>query len=151
MKNASLVTGYRHTGIIVKDMKKSLYFYRDVLELEEIQDYSDDSDFINTVLGINGASIRMVKLKSKDGNIIELLKYNNHQTDKIEAPFYNVGICHIAFTVNDINKMYKKIERDGFEIISKPLLGSEKIAKVFFCVDPNGVRIELVLLIDNNK
>tara|TARA_B100000686_G_scaffold299007_1_gene332456 strand:- start:178 stop:624 length:447 start_codon:yes stop_codon:yes gene_type:complete len=146
-----LVVGYRHTGIIVQDMEKSLQFYRDILELEVIQDYSDESDFINTVLGLNGACIRMVKLKSKDGNIIELLKYTNHPTEKLDLPFYNVGICHIAFTVTDLNKIYEKIEREGFEIISKPLLGSEKIAKVFFCVDPNGMRIELVQMINKKK
>ena len=34
-----LVIGYRHTGIIVKDMKESLYFYRDILGLKVIQDF----------------------------------------------------------------------------------------------------------------
>ena len=145
--NSSLVVGYRHTGIIVKDMEKSLHFYKNILELEEIQAYSDNSDSINTALGLNKASVRMVKLKSKDGNVIELLKYDNHPTEKHNIPFYNVGICHIAFRVNDIDKIYDKLKKEDIEIISEPLLGSEKIAKVFFCVDPNGVRIELVQMI----
>ena len=38
-----LVTGYRHTGIIVNDMKKSLQFYRDFLGLKIIQDFTDES------------------------------------------------------------------------------------------------------------
>jgi len=37
-----LVVGYRHTDIIVKDMEKSLHFYRDILGLTVIQDYCDD-------------------------------------------------------------------------------------------------------------
>ena len=130
-------------------MKKSLHFYKDILELEVIQDYSDDSIFINTVLGLDGASIRMIKLQSIDGNIIELLQYTNHPTEKYNVPFFNVGICHIAFTVDDIEKMYNKIKNEDIEIISEPLLGSEKIAKVFFCVDPNGVRVEIVQMIIN--
>ena len=147
--NSSLVIGYRHTGIIVKDMERSLFFYNNILELEVIQDYSDHSDFINTALGLKKASIRMVKLKSKDGNIIELLKYESHPTEKHIIPFYNVGICHIAFRVKDIYKIYDKLKKENIETISEPMLGSEKIAKVFFCVDPNGVRIELVqMLID---
>ena len=34
-----LVIGYRHTGIIVKDMEESLHFYRDILGLKVIQDF----------------------------------------------------------------------------------------------------------------
>ena len=47
-----LVIGYRHTGMIVKDMKESLYFYRDILGLKVIQDFSDSSEYINKITGI---------------------------------------------------------------------------------------------------
>ena len=58
-----IVVGYRHTGIITKDINKSLYFYRDILGLQLIQDFTDSSDYINEITGLNGAIAHFIKLK----------------------------------------------------------------------------------------
>ena len=142
-----LVIGFRHTGIIVKDMKKSRRFYEDMLDLEVVQNYKDDSKYINNVLGLTNGKIHMIKLKTIDGYIIELLEYLNHPTEIVKTPFYNVGNCHLAFTVHNADEMYKKLLHKGIEIISRPLLSSEKTAIVFFCCDPNGIRVELVEMV----
>ena len=142
-----IVIGFRHTGIIVKQMESSMQFYEDILGLEVVQDYKDDSNYINDVLGLSGGNIRMIKLKTQDGYIIELLEYINHPTKVLSSPFYNVGNCHIAFTVSDAEQIYEKLKNEGVDVISKPLLSSEKTAKVFFCIDPNGIRVELVEMV----
>ncbi len=139
--------GFRHTGIIVENMYESQYFYQNLLGLVVIQDYSDDSKYINEVLGLTNGKIHMVKLKTEDGYIIELLDYVNHPTDFINAPFYNIGTSHIAFTVKNATRMYNTLINAGINVISKPLLSSEKTAKVFFCTDPNGIRVELVEIV----
>jgi len=144
-----LVKGYRHTGIIVKDMKKSLHFYRDILGLQVIQDFSDSSEYINKITGIKNADVHMIKLKAKDGTVLEILEYLNHPTELVEQPIYNVGASHIAFQVNNADETYKILKDKGIKIISEPVLSSEKIAKVFFCLDPNKVRIELVEMLNS--
>ena len=143
-----LVIGYRHTGIIVKDMKKSLHFYRDILGLKVIQDFSDSSEYINKITGIKNADVHMIKLKAEDETVLEILEYRNHPTKLMEHPIYNVGACHIALQVRNANDSYNKLIENNVRIISKPVLSSEKIAKVFFCFDPNDVRIELVEMLD---
>ena len=145
-----LVKGFRHTGIIVKDMEQSRWFYESILGLQVVQDYKDDSKYINDVLGLSDGDIHMVKLKTKDNYIIELLEYINHPTEFSDRPFYNVGTCHIAFTVENAEKIYSVLQNEGVEIISKPQLSSEKTAKVFFCNDPNGIRVELVEMLRSN-
>ena len=85
--------------------------------------------------------------KTIDGYIIELLEYLNHPTEIVKTPFYNIGNCHLAFTVHNADEMYEKLLDKGIEVISKPLLSSEKTAIVFFCCDPNGMRIELVEIV----
>ena len=146
--NKPMVTGYRHTGIIVKSMEESLYFYQDILGLEVIQDFSDNSDYINTIIGITDADIHMIKLKSRDGTVLELLEYRSHPTQLTNQKSYNAGVCHVAFQVENANETYKALKEKGVTIISKPILSSEKIAKVFFCLDPNEVRVELVEITD---
>jgi len=142
-----IVIGFRHTGIIVKNMKESQRFYEDFLGLVVMQDYADESKYINDVLGLSDGKVHMVKLKSIDGYIIELLEYINHPTDFTNLPFFNVGSCHIAFTVKNADQMYHRLKNAGIEIISEPLLSSDKTAKVFFCIDPNSIRVELVEIV----
>jgi hypothetical protein len=43
--------------------------------------------------------------------------------------------------------MYQRLKNAGIEIISEPLLSSDKTAKVFFCIEPNGIRVELVEIV----
>ena len=143
----SLIKEFRHTGIIVKNMENSRRFYEGVLGLEVVQNYKDESKYINNVLGLSNGKIHMIKLKTIDGYIIELLEYLNHPTEILKTSFYNVGNCHLAFTVHNAEEMYEKLLHKGIEIISRPLLSSEKTAIVFFCCDPNGIRIELVEIV----
>jgi catechol 2,3-dioxygenase-like lactoylglutathione lyase family enzyme len=144
-----LVIGYRHTGIIVKNMKKSLHFYKDILGLKVIQDFSDSSEYINKITGINNSDIHMIKLEVGDGTVLEILEYRNHPTELIDQPIYNVGASHIALQVKNAEKAYDILKEKGIKIISEPILSSEKIAKVFFCFDPNNVRIELVEMLNS--
>jgi catechol 2,3-dioxygenase-like lactoylglutathione lyase family enzyme len=141
---APVVVGYRHAGIIAGDLEKSLHFYRDLLGLEVIQDFSDDSDYINEITGLRGANVHMVKLKAPDGMVLELLDYVTHPTGPVKMQVHNVGACHLAFRVGNIDAAYEQLSKNGVRFISKPVLSSEGIAKVCFCFDPNDIRIELV-------
>ena len=140
----AIVKGFRHTGIICKDISKSLEFYKDYLGLTVIQDFWDDSEYINKITGVSNANVHMIKLKADDGTILELLDYVTHPTELIEQEVYNVGACHVALQVYDIERAYKELISKGVTFLSGPVLSSEGIAKVCFCFDPNNTRIELV-------
>jgi catechol 2,3-dioxygenase-like lactoylglutathione lyase family enzyme len=140
----AIVKGFRHTGIICKDIVKSLEFYRDYLGFTVIQDFWDESEYINKITGISKANVHMIKLKAHDGTVLELLDYITHPTELIEQEVYTVGACHLALQVYDIEVAYEELVSKGVSFISRPILSSEGIAKVCFCFDPNNTRIELV-------
>ena len=83
-------------------------------------------------------------MKADDGTVIELLDYVTHPTESIDQEVYNVGACHIAFQVRDIRDAYSDLSQKGVRFLSEPVLSSEGIAKVCFCLDPDNTRIELV-------
>lgn len=143
----SIVCGYRHAGIIVGDMDKSLFFYRDILGLEVIQEFTDDSDYINEITGIENGVAHFVKLKMGDGTVLELLEYPTHPTEAHHLSILNVGVCHIALQVYSSEEAYAKLVSKNVKVLSRPVLSSEGIAKVFFCLDPDGVRVELVEMV----
>ena len=142
-----IVCGYRHAGIIVGNMDKSLYFYRDILGLEVIQEFTDDSDYINKITGIKNGVAHFVKLKMADDTVLELLEYPTHPTKAHNLSILNVGVCHIALQVYSCDDAYNKLIENKVEVLSRPVLSSEGIAKVFFCIDPDGVRVELVEMV----
>ena len=142
-----IVIGYRHTGIITENIDKSLEFYRDILGLTVIQDFIDSSEYINKITGIDDGSAHFIKLKANDGSVIELLEYPTHPTKPANLSIINVGVCHIAFQVQSSEDAYNKLIKKKIKVLSKPVLSSEGFAKVFFCLDPDNVRVELVEMI----
>jgi hypothetical protein len=86
----------------------------------------------------------MIKLASLDGTVIELLEYVTHPTELVEIPVYNVGACHLALRVENAEDAYLRLKENNITVLSPPIMSSEGIAKVSFCLDPNNVRIELV-------
>lgn len=141
------VIGFRHTGIITKDINKSLHFYKDILGLEVIQEFYDDSDYINEITGTKEGAAHFIKLKMEDGTVLELLEYPTHPTEPFDLPIINVGLPHIALQVEDILYTYEHLVSNNIQVLSKPVLSSEGIAKVFFCLDPDGIRVEIVEMI----
>ncbi len=148
MKSQKIVVGYRHVGIITKDIQKSINFYNKILGLEIIQEFYDSSDYINEITGLKNATAHFVKLKTEDGAVIELLEYPTHKTDSVNISIINVGVLHIALRVLDADEAYSKLNSLGIKTLSKPVLSSEGIAKVFFCIDPDNVRVELVEMLN---
>ena len=140
----NLVTGFRHTGIIVKDMSKSLTFYKDFLGLKVTQEFHDDSEYINKITGIVNGSAHFIKLKMPDGSILELLEYPTHPTKPHDLSILNVGIAHIALRVRSSQETYLFLKSKKVPILSEPVLSSEGIAKVFFWLDPDKLRVEIV-------
>tara|TARA_B100002019_G_scaffold292584_1_gene316229 strand:+ start:1378 stop:1830 length:453 start_codon:yes stop_codon:yes gene_type:complete len=144
----NLIAGFRHTGIITKDIKKSFNFYGEILGMEMVQEFTDSSDYINEITNLKNCSAHFIKLKMADGTILELLEYPTHPTEEFDLPIINVGLCHIALRVEDIDFMYEHLQKNNITVLSKPVLSSEKIAKVFFCLDPDGVRVEIVEMLN---
>ena len=62
----------RHTGIAVTDMEKALAFYRDLLGLKIAKDFTEEGDYIDSISGLSGVRVRMVKLIANDGSMVEL-------------------------------------------------------------------------------
>lgn len=149
MKNIEKISvkGYRHTGIIVSDLQRSLYFYRDLLGLELIQEHEDESEYISKITNLENLKAKYAKLRIPDGTILELLTYPSHPTSRLDTQIHNVGEAHLAFEVRNAETAYRYLKFKGVICLSEPVLSSEKIAIVFFCLDPDRYRVEIVEMI----
>lgn len=135
----------RHTGIVVRDLKKMQRFYQDILGLKLIKKMHESGDYIDTICALKDTRLTTVKLKAGNNGLIELLCFHSHPSlTKGKRHLYDIGISHIALTVGDIAKEYRRLKKAGIRFNSKAQISSDGRAKVMFLRDPEGNLIEMV-------
>ncbi|HZQ49941.1 MAG TPA: VOC family protein [Candidatus Dormibacteraeota bacterium] len=146
------VTRIHHAGITVSDMERSLGFYRDLLGMRELADTRLTRPEIATLLGTDEIDVRIVNLDTNDGRIVELLQYSAPRGHRVEYTSRDPGSGHIAFAVNDLDRIREGIEATGASVISRDVVNaadSEGIfahARLLYVRDPDGMILELVEL-----
>jgi catechol 2,3-dioxygenase-like lactoylglutathione lyase family enzyme len=145
--NLSIV-GLRHTGIIVSNLENSLNFYHKILGLEVIQVHTDSSAYISKITKLPSLTVEYAKLRIPGGAVLELLTYPSHPTTKAKSEIHQVGEAHLAFAVESAIKAHSSLIENKITCLSEPVLSSEKVAIVFFCLDPDGYRVEMVEMLE---
>lgn len=117
-----------HTCVRVKDLEKSLTFYKEAFNFEEVnrKDFPDNK-FTLVYLSLPGDEYQLE------------LTYN------YDHPGYNLGdgYGHIAIAVADVPQMHEKHKAENLEVTDlKGLPNSE--FRYYFVIDPDGYKIEVV-------
>jgi len=136
---------FRHVGIVVNDLDKMLWFYRDLIGLEILYDKIEEGRFLNHILNSDNKSPRIIKLGFDNKTIVELLYFGSCDVNK-KSLFEN-GYTHFALTINDVNFLYDKFIDNNLSVINTPTISDEKTVKVFFGMDPENNIIEFVELL----
>lgn len=140
-----MIKAVRHTGIVVSDLEKSKEFYC-ALGFVEDNRAIEKGDFIDTVVGFQNTKLEWVKLKAPDGYLLELLKYHSHPEKKeiVKQKSNQLGVSHLAFSVNNIDSICENIEKIGGSVVNPPALTGDKKVKVAYCHDNEGNLMEIV-------
>lgn len=146
----SLKIKYVHTNIVAKNWGKLVDFYIKVFGcsiVPPIRNYKGkdlDSAVNIKDVALNGVHLRLPGY-NKSGPTLEIFSYSpalKKQNRKVNTP----GITHIAFEVNDVNKLYQKVITNGGKKVGKIItLKRSDGKKVTWCYvkDPEGNMIEL--------
>lgn len=140
-----MILNIRHTGLVVRDLQRSIQFY-EALGLKIWRQEKESGPYIDTVVGISGVQIEWAKMKCPDGSLVELLQYQSHPDVQ---PFSNalanrLGCSHLAFTVDNIEKLCVQITQLGGSLLNPPTLAPNGLVKVAYCHDLDGILMEVV-------
>lgn len=139
------VRAARHVGIVVSDMESALRFYRDQLGLELVRHLDEQGEYIDALVGVEGARLDTYKLSAPgDGFVIELLEVVSHPGGPIETTFPDVGASHVAFQVEDLDGLHARLRAAGVEFISPVQSSPYDPVKTVFCRDPSGTLVQFV-------
>ena len=140
------VTGIDHVGITVRELERSLAFYRDLLGLRVIE-ISGDQD-VGQIVGIPGARVKIADLDVGDGRVLELLEYVGARGDDVPQRPDAAGCPHVGFRVHDLSTVLQRLARAGHNPDGEPTTITGAIAfegaTVVYLRDPDGAVIELV-------
>lgn len=142
-----MIKDIRHTGIVVFDLDRSMHFYMEKLGFKVLKRMNESGSFIDQILGLENIEVTTVKMVIKNNQMIELLDFTMNKKVMKEKNINDIGPTHLAFTVDDVDKMYSDFIDDGIEFISNPKISPDGYAKVAFCKAPEGTFIELVELL----
>src|SRR5258708_23393395 len=107
-----------HVNICGRDMERSIRFYQD-LGFNKVNDFTLDDPSVGDALGLKAKKLRGVFMRLGDdpnSPVLDLVQFIDPPPQGQPYPtLNNIGICRIAFTVDDIDKTYadlvaKKIE-----------------------------------------
>lgn len=123
-----------HIGIAVRSLAEAIPFYRDTLcmtfmGIETVAEYKVNVAFFQ----IGESKIELLEPTGGESFLAEFLEENGE------------GIHHIAYEVNDIEAVLKKLEADGARMADKiPRTGAHGARVAFICPESSqGVLTEL--------
>ena len=124
----------RHTGIVTKNLDKSLIFWQKLIGFKQVNSQIERGDLIDSVLGYENVKVRTIKLKDKNKNLIELLYFYNspNKAEKKKINPYTPGYTHISITVKNIQSIYKKLKKYKVKFNSKPQITPDKKHKMTY-------------------
>jgi len=108
-----------HTGLSVTDMERSLELYRDILGMEVEWDLTiKDIPAFGTIIGLPGVEERIVMMRLNNCHI-ELFQFYEPKGKKIERRQCDIGYMHVAFVVDELDDICRKLKEKGIEFYSK--------------------------------
>lgn len=142
-----MISGMHHCSVAVLNLERSVKFYRDILGLELLYIAKDHGDEETSKgVGVENAKMDIAMFKAGNTNV-ELIEYKNPKGRPYDRLPCDIGCMHLAFQVQDINKVYIELVDKGIKFNSPPIRiteGSLKGWKWTYFPDPDGAQLELV-------
>jgi lactoylglutathione lyase len=141
------MTSLLHTGLTVRDLDRSLAFYRDTLGMETVFEQEKEGGYLAAIVGYPGARVRMAHLAFPgDGHRLELFQYLQPEPRGEAGEPRDVGITHVCLLVEDIVAVHERLRAAGVDFYSDPVLvdtGANTGGVGVYLRDPDGITLEL--------
>ena len=139
-------TSVSHIAVCVKDMDKSLGFYRDILGMkvtkDEIQDTSTGG--LTHTYKHKRNTRRTVHIGWGKEPFLVMTSHPGDQADGEPIKLDQVGVSHLSFTVKNLRELADELIAKGVEIAGgiEAFADAEGNVRTFFAFDPDGILVQ---------
>ena len=142
-------TDVSHIAICVRDMDKSLAFYRDILgmrvTLDQVQDTTTGG--LPHVYKHARKTRRTVHVRYGEGSTTPSLVLTSHPGDRADGEpikLDQVGISHLSLTVSDVKALAQELVSKGVQMAGPmdSFTNGQGDVSSIFVYDPDGIRLQ---------
>jgi glyoxylase I family protein len=128
-----MLKGFEHVGMTCSNMDRTIGFYCGLLGLK-------------LVLRKAQAKGGEIAFLDAGGGMLEIFSRNEPVMPAQSLPANQAGVRHITFAFDDIEQTCEGMAAAGVTFTEKPRAAfhAEMLRKVAFCLDPDGIVVELV-------
>lgn len=140
-----MISGVRHTGIVVKNIKDAINFWVELMGFEIVSEQIESGEFIDHLLGLENVIVQTVKLAAIDRTFIELLNFKSHSHNEFwEGSPYSKGLTHIALNTSNISEITERLISHGYLPINNVKISPDGKYLVCYVRTFEGLLLELV-------
>ena len=136
-----------HIGITVRDVGRSLEFWRSFLGIEPRWRQILDAPYLGRVTGYPGVEIDAAVIELPGGVILEILDYQVDGKAPNSPATANPGNVHICIETDDIDAMWERAVDSGATPVSpgpvEITAGPNTGVRACYLRDPDGITLEL--------
>ena len=142
-------TGVSHIAVCVRDLDRSLAFYRDILgmrvDFDEVQDTTTGG--LPSVYKNARKTRRTVHVRYGPGQTAPSLVLTSHpgeDSDGTPIKLDQVGISHLSFTVSDVKALAEDLVSKGVEMAAplEAFTAPDGRVSSIFVFDPDGILLQ---------
>ena len=143
-----MLTGFNHSGLVVRDLDRMVAFYRDALGLQVLREVDAGPDGSRHT-GVPGARRRLAFLGFPDGgHQLELVQYLEPQSPPGHLAVNALGASHLCFNVRGLGEVYRALRNRGVRF-QTPLVerrdeGRGTVTRICYGQDPEGNWLEFL-------
>lgn len=134
-----------HVGLTVKNLERSIAFYRDVVGMKETEwrMINAKSKEFDTLTNNPGAELKVTHL-TLDSFMLQLIEYVAGGGTTLDLHHNNVGSPHLCIYVSDVEAKFKEVRQRGDVTITSGLVQIAPNMRSFYTEDPDGVPVEFL-------
>lgn len=139
-----------HVNICVSNLERSIAFY-EKLGFKVVNDFTLEGPDVGRSMGLDASKFRVVFIRLGDdpnATVIDLLEFIEPPTQGAPNPtLNNTGLCRVAFKVDDVDEVYKKLVQMNVEFVApiERMKGEDGNDISYVCFkDPDGVFLEII-------
>ncbi|HEY3867245.1 MAG TPA: VOC family protein [Actinocrinis sp.] len=138
------VQRFVHVGVVVEDLERVTAFFAD-LGFECGEPMRFEGAWIDRIIGLEGVELDMVFVGAPDGSgQLELTRFRRpaDPAGPQSAPANRPGLRHIAYEVDDIDGVVKRLRDGGYDTVGE-IVDYEGVFRLCYVAGPEGLIVEL--------
>ena len=139
-----------HIGLTVKNLERSIAFYRDIAEMQEGESLEVQSPAFDRLTNNPGAKLKVIYMQA-GSFLLQLIEYVAAGGTTLDLHHNNVGSPHISLYVTDVEAKYRQLTSRGDVTITSDIIQIAPNMRSFYTEDPDGVPVEFLQLTGEAK